>query len=125
MPARIEFAMPADARAISVLPKSLQTIQRGFHFHLIANDTSIVLHNILQILLDFVRIFPVASLKWRDCFARDNLDSFIVSFAVLVFPRKFGGEFSSAFSEDDNVGEGIAAEAIGAVNTGSTFTGRE
>src|SRR5207237_10868516 len=121
MPTGIEFAMPADADAISPFPKILQMIECGLHFHLIANDTNIVLHHFLQILLDLVRILTGVSLKWRHCFARDNLDCFIVSSAVLIFPREFGGEFPGACRKNDDIGEGIAADAVGAISTGGLF----
>ena len=104
MPAGIEFTMPADADAITPFPKFLQVIESGLHFHLIANDTNIVLHHFLQILLHLVRILPVVSLKWRNCFARDYLDCFIVSSTVLIFFREFGGEFPGPFPKDDDIG---------------------
>src|SRR5437868_5428933 len=103
MPTGIEFAMPADADAISPFPKILQMIKCDLHFHLIANDTNIVLHHFLQILLDLVKILPIISLKWRNCFTRDNLDCFIVSSAMLIFPREFGNEFPNTFPKNDDI----------------------
>src|SRR5437899_12949000 len=103
MPTGIEFAMPADADAISPFPKILQVIESGLHFHLIANDTNIALHHFLQILLDLVRILPVVSPKWRNCFARDTLDRFMALSPVLIFPLEFSRESAGALANDDDL----------------------
>src|ERR1035441_4178077 len=100
-----------------------QVIESGSHFAFIAHNPDIVLHHLLQIALHRVRISAGAILERFQSFARVHIDLVIVDLAVLIFLRELDREFAGAFSEDNKIGERVAAKSIRAVDPSGTFTG--
>ena len=54
-----------------------------------------------------------------------GLDEGFVDLAVAVLARKIGGVVTGALAEDQQVGERVAAQAIGAVKAGGALAGGE
>src|SRR5437773_10816065 len=121
MPARVEFAVPDNANAIRPLPKFFQSFQYRFHFVFIPHDSDAVLHYLLQILLDLIRIFVASPFERRQRFARSSIDLVIIDLAERILPGEFRGKFSSAFSKDQKIRERISAESIRTINTSRAF----
>ena len=121
MPARIEFAVPDDANAIRAISKFFQSFQHRFHFVFIPHDSDAVLHYLLQIVLDLIRIFVAGPFERRERFARSNINLVVIDLAERILFGEFRSKFSRAFSEHQKIGERIAAEAIRPINPGRTF----
>src|SRR4030095_14353044 len=100
-------------------------LELRLHLSLGPHNADIILHGLLQIALQDIGIFALALLKWPQRFT-DNVFNFsAIDRAVLIFLREPSGKFAGAFSENQKIRQGISAQSIGAVNSGSTFTRRK
>ena len=106
--------MPAlSARA----REALQPLERLAHLRFLADDADEVLHHVLQIVLDGVRVLArsrrdrTAPAPWRP--PRSTCASSMRRRAVLLRERR--GVLAGALAEDDQVRQRVAAEPVGAV----------
>src|SRR6266446_2331112 len=96
--------MTDDTGVCRALFQLLQLIKRVLHFRFSSDDTDIVLHQLLQIVLNLIRILPaLAGFERRERFARDNVDLVAVDLAQIVVPREPSREFTRAFSEYEKI----------------------
>ena len=96
------------------------------HLGFLADDADQVLHHVLQVVLDGVGVLAGrAALERRQRPRGGRVDLRLVDRrrAVLLGERR--GVLAGALAEDDQVRERVAAEAVGAVQPGRRFAGRE
>ena len=126
MPSVVVLAMAGDARAPGSFAQVLDRFQCLLHFALHAHDAYQVLHRFLQVVLDLVRILArgaVVERRERGCGGVLHLGFIDLRCAILA--REFGSILAGALAEDQQVGERIAAQAIGAVQARSCFARRK
>ncbi len=104
----------------------LNNFQRLIQFRLDANDADQVLHALLQVGMNRVRILVALGFKGRQHGLRELFD------LVAIYTQRsaqalgiFRGIETGAPAEYQQVGERVAAQAIGAMETGGDFAGGE
>src|SRR6267378_229010 len=110
MPAGIELSVAGNTDAVCPIPKGLQIFQRRNHFLFPSNNTDFVLHRLLQIVLQSIRVFARPTLEWCDSVAGRSLDFFKVDFAQAIFLREYGRVFARALSEYQKIRKRISTK---------------
>src|SRR5439155_1740870 len=126
MPAWVVFAMAANAHPARPVAQRLEVRERALHFRFVSDDADETLHHVLQRVLDLVRSFTLrAALKGLDGSLRRPFDLLRLNRAA---PSRLGvlrGKLACALAEDEQIGKGIAAKSIGAIDPRRAFAGRE
>src|SRR6476661_474812 len=94
---------------------------RAFH----AEDTDQVLHDLLQVTMDGIRILALTAIKRSEHIAFSLGDLLIVDCRRSCFAGISGSAQSCTTAEDQQVRERISAEAVCAMQSCSSFTGGE
>src|SRR5437879_3106949 len=105
MPAGIELAVSRDTNALRSVTELLQIFQRGNHFVFRPNNTNIVLHGLLEIMLYRVGIFTTTALERLERTARHVFDLSAVDLAKRIFPCEVCREFPRTFSKHQQIRE--------------------
>ena len=127
VPARVELPVPLDGDAGGALLELLQPAQCLFHLLAATDDADQVVHRLLQLLVQRVRVLPALGRERRQGRGRGRVH------LGRVDPRPGGaqavdvggGTQAGPAAEDQQVGEAVAAEAVGAVHPAGNLTGGE
>ena len=122
VPAGVVIAIARDTDLLGLLPETLESLQGFLHLIFFTHDPDKVLHRLLQLVLNLERATSRfrRDRKGKRVFG-DLVDLRVVDLPELIFLRILGGVFAGALAEDQQVGQRIAAQAVGAVDAGRTF----
>ena len=126
VPAVVVLAVARDPGAGGALAQSGDHVQRLLHLAFDAHDADQVLHLLLQLVLDGVRIlagWPRSNGSSAFAAALWTCRSSMAAGALAL--RELRRIFAGALAEDEQVGERIAAQPIGAMQARGHFAGRE
>src|ERR1043165_2356057 len=116
VPAGVVFADGGGAGFGGASLELGEAVEGAGHFVFLADDADEVLHHVLEGVLDLVGGFAGgASVEWGECGLHRRINGGLVDFDLAVVLGELGGVFAGSLAEDDEVGEGVAAEAVGAV----------
>ena len=137
VPAGVELPVPLDPGPPGPYPQVGQLLQRLLHLALAADDADQVVHRLLEFLVEGVRVLRRASVVRARLRAlrgegpqrlrgrRVDLDV-VHRRAGPGEPRRVLGRVQPGpAAEHQQVGEGVAAEPVGAVHAAGDLTGRE
>src|SRR5262249_17584194 len=122
MPSGVELAMTINLNVAQSLFETGDFLQRLLELRFNPNNTDEVLHAILQLLMQGIRVFVAFGFEGSEERAR-------VTFDLIIVDERITGERLHVLSriqpgaapEDQEVRQGVAAEAIGAVKSGRDF----
>ena len=126
MPARIELAVAGDDDLLGTARQLGDLVQRALHLVLGADDAHVVLHRGLQRFLHLIRPLGSRAAPERCEGARRGL----VHLALIhgsrpVVAGEACGVLARALAEDEEIGQRVAAEPIGAMEAGGAFAAGE
>src|SRR6185312_2518401 len=84
-----------------------------------------VLHHVLQLVLNLIRRKAVGPVERFQGDLRDLIDLSLVDGSGPILPGEIRRMLAGQLAEDEQVGKGVSAEAIRAMESGSHFPGGE
>ena len=125
VPAVVVFAVAADPGAPRARPQALEPVERLAHLRLAAHDADQVLHHVLQVVLDRVRVLA----GWRrdrTAPAPRRVAASTCCWSMrrrLMARRELRGVLAGALAEHEQVRQRVATQAVGAVEAGGGLAG--
>ena len=116
MPAGIVFAIARCGGLGRSLGELGDVVDGLLHQPVLADDSHLVLHHLLQFALDFVGIFAVpVALQRFQCGFGEGVHLGVINFAAPIFLRKFRRVLTRALAENEQIRKRIPAQPICAV----------
>ena len=129
MPPRVVLAVAADGDPLRSLPQMADALHCCLHIVLVADDSHLVLHHFLQVLLNLKRVLGTARVDAAvECLKRSARDTGSVisrDLATRILLGEASSVLAGALAEHEQVGEGVATQAIGPVQARGALSGCE
>ena len=123
MPAGVVLAVPRRGGHMRALAQPVDRFERLQHLVFMAHDADFRLHHRLQLVLNRKRILALAApLEGRHGPVLGVLDLLSVDAGGTVFSGERRGVFPGALAEDQQIGQRVAAQAVGAVQAGRALS---
>ena len=125
MPAGVVHPVALHAHMLRPLLELPEDLQRVRHFLFAPHDSDQLLHPLLQLFLDLIGRLAVAriALERRQRPLPQCLDLFLVNRDRAILLGELGGILAGPLAEDQQVGQRIAAQTVGAMQSGGGFAG--
>src|SRR5262249_1934743 len=121
VPGGVVIAIADRPRARRARPQRADALERLAQLRIGAHDADVLLHQLLEVALHGVRdLAAVALVEGRQCLAPGALERGVVDPGPATASRVRRRVVAGALAEDQEIGERVATETIGAVDPGCT-----